>query len=108
MPRHHCGGKTFHRERGHAHVHACAGECPGTYGLECAMDELAAELRMDPLKLRLANHSRSHPIHDKPWSTNHLEEAYRVGAEKFGWAQRSHEPRSMRKDGLLVGWGVAT
>jgi xanthine dehydrogenase YagR molybdenum-binding subunit len=84
------------------------GECPGTYALECAMDELAAELKIDPLVLRLANHSSVHPIQDKPWSTNHLREAYRLGAEKFGWDKRSQEPRSMRKNGMLVGWGLAT
>ncbi len=84
------------------------GECPGTYAVECAMDELAVALKMDPLTLRLANHSDTHPISEKPWSTNHLKDAYRLGAEKFGWAQRSAEPGSMKKAGLLVGWGMAT
>jgi xanthine dehydrogenase YagR molybdenum-binding subunit len=84
------------------------GECPGTYAVECAMDELAAELKMDPLTLRLVNYSERHPIKEKPWSTKYLKEAYRLGAEKFGWQNRSHEPRSMTKDGMLVGWGMAT
>ncbi len=84
------------------------GECPGSFALECAIDELASELKMDPVELILANHSLKHPIKDKPWSTNHLEEAMRLGAEKFGWARRSPEPRSMQKDGKLIGWGVAT
>jgi CO/xanthine dehydrogenase Mo-binding subunit len=38
------------------------GECPGTYALECAMDELAYALKMDPLELRLVNNSPNHPI----------------------------------------------
>ncbi len=63
------------------------GECPGTYALECAMDELAAELKMDPIALRLANHADTHPIKDKPWSSKNLKAAYQLGAEKFGWAQ---------------------
>jgi xanthine dehydrogenase YagR molybdenum-binding subunit len=84
------------------------GECPGTYALECAMDELAAELKMDPVALRMVNHADAHPIHDKPFSAKFLKEAYQLGAEKFGWAQRSAEPGSMKKDGLLVGWGMAT
>jgi len=84
------------------------GECPGTYAVECAMDELAHELKMDPLALRLANYSSAHPISGKPWSTKHLTEAYRLGAERFGWQKRTREPRSMTKDGMLVGWGVAT
>ncbi len=84
------------------------GECPGTFALESAMDELAVALKMDPVALRLANHATQHPIKEKPWSTNHLPDAYRLGAEKFGWARRTAEPRSMQKDGLLVGWGMAT
>lgn len=84
------------------------GECPGVYGVECAMDELAVALRMDPLALRIANHSDVHPLTGKPWSTKHLKEAYRLGAEKFGWEKRSAAPRSMTKDGALVGWGMAT
>lgn len=84
------------------------GECPGTFGIECAMDELAVELKMDPLALRVLNHSDVHPITEKPWSTKHLVDAYKLGAEKFGWAQRSAAPRSMQKDGMLVGWGMAT
>ncbi len=84
------------------------GETPGTFGLECAMDELAAELKIDPLALRVLNHSDVHPITEKPWSTKHLKDAYTLGAEKFGWARRTPEPRSMRRDGMLVGWGMAT
>ena len=84
------------------------GECPGLYAVECAMDELAAELKMDPLALRIANHSDVHPISGKPWSTKHLKEAYRLGAEKFGWEKRPAAPRSMKNNGVLVGWGMAT
>lgn len=84
------------------------GECPGTFAVECAMDELAVQLKVDPLQLRIINHSDRHPIQDKPWSTKFLKDAYRLGAEKFGWQNRTPEPRSMRKDGKLVGWGLAT
>lgn len=84
------------------------GECPGTYALECAMDELAYALRMDPMALRLANDAANHPTKNVPFSAKHLKEAYQLGAEKFGWAQRKAEPRSMREGDLLVGWGMAT
>ena len=69
------------------------GECPGTYALECAMDELAIALKMDPVALRLANHADKHPIKDVPFSAKHLKEAYQLGAEKFGWSKRNPEPR---------------
>src|SRR6476659_11208291 len=84
------------------------GECPGTYALECAMDELAVALKMDPVALRLANHSDNHPTKNVPFSAKHLKEAYQLGAEKFGWSKRNPEPRSMRDGDLLVGWGMAT
>ncbi|HEY2140241.1 MAG TPA: xanthine dehydrogenase family protein molybdopterin-binding subunit, partial [Chthoniobacterales bacterium] len=84
------------------------GECPGTYALECALDELAIALKMDPVALRLANHSDNHPTKNIPFSAKHLKEAYQQGAEKFGWAKRNPEPRSMRDGDLLVGWGMAT
>jgi len=84
------------------------GECPGTYALECAMDELAYALKIDPLKLRLINDSPKHPIKGIPWSTKHLRECYELGAREFGWSSRTHEPRSMKDGHLLVGWGLAT
>ncbi|PYJ84619.1 MAG: acylaldehyde oxidase, partial [Verrucomicrobia bacterium] len=63
---------------------------------------------MDPVALRLANHADSHPTKNIPFSAKHLKEAYQLGAEKFGWAKRNPEPRSMRDGDLLVGWGMAT
>ena len=84
------------------------GECPGTYAVECAMDELAYALKMDPLQLRLVNNSPNHPIKGIPWSTKHLRECYEQGAREFGWSRRTHEPRSMKDGRLLVGWGLAT
>ncbi len=83
------------------------GECPGMFALECAMDELAHALGMDPVELRLANHADVHPDTGLPWSSKHLRECYRLGAERFGWAARTPQPRSMRRDGLLVGFGMA-
>jgi xanthine dehydrogenase YagR molybdenum-binding subunit len=84
------------------------GECPGSYALESAMDELAYALKMDPVALRLANLAENHPTKNVPFSAKHLKECYETGANKFGWSQRKPEPRSMRDDDLLVGWGMAT
>src|SRR5450755_1244441 len=84
------------------------GECPGTYALECAMDELSYALKMDPVALRVANHADNHPTKNVPFSAKFLKEAYELGAEKFGWSKRNPEPRSMRDGDLLVGWGMAT
>jgi xanthine dehydrogenase YagR molybdenum-binding subunit len=76
--------------------------------LESALDELAYALKMDPVELRLLNYTAVNPSNDKPWSSNHLKDCYRIGAEMFGWKDRKPEPRSMRDGKLLVGWGVAT
>ncbi|MDQ3799712.1 MAG: xanthine dehydrogenase family protein molybdopterin-binding subunit, partial [Acidobacteriota bacterium] len=84
------------------------GAVSGMFALECAMDELAYALKIDPLELRLINYAETDPESGKPWSSKALRECYRLGAEKFGWKNRKMEPRSMRDGRLLVGWGVAT
>jgi xanthine dehydrogenase YagR molybdenum-binding subunit len=84
------------------------GAVSGMFALECAMDELAYALNIDPLELRLINYAETDPESGKPWSSKALRECYRLGAEKFGWKDRKMEPRSMRDGNLLVGWGTAT
>jgi xanthine dehydrogenase YagR molybdenum-binding subunit len=78
------------------------------YALECAMDELAVALKIDPLGLRLRCYSDRDQHEDRPFSSKALRECYRQGAEAFGWKQRNPEPRSMRDGSDLVGWGMAT
>jgi xanthine dehydrogenase YagR molybdenum-binding subunit len=80
----------------------------GVYALECAMDELAVALKLDPLELRLRCYSDRDQHSDRPYSSKSLRECYRQGAEAFGWDQRSPEPHSMRDGAELVGWGMAT
>ena len=84
------------------------GESIGTFALESAMDELAAELRMDPIELRRVNEPDKDPTKGTPFSSRQLSEAYRRGAEHFRWSARNPEPRSQRDGGWLVGQGVAT
>jgi CO/xanthine dehydrogenase Mo-binding subunit len=84
------------------------GEAPGVFALECALDELACELGMDPLELRLRNYAEIHPQSGRPWSTKGLRDCYEQGAERFGWSLRSPEPRSMRDGRYLVGYGMAS
>jgi xanthine dehydrogenase YagR molybdenum-binding subunit len=84
------------------------GEVSGVFALETAMDELAVALKMDPIELRLRNEPEQDEYKNLPFSSRSTKECYRIGAERFGWSQRSPEPRSMRDGGLLVGWGMAT
>ncbi|MBN8808452.1 MAG: xanthine dehydrogenase family protein molybdopterin-binding subunit [Sphingomonas sp.] len=84
------------------------GESVGTFALESAIDELAVELDMDPIELRIRNEPDKDPVSGLPFSSRHIVEAWRSGAERFGWAERSAVP-GMRRDGeWLVGMGCAT
>lgn len=80
----------------------------GLVAAEIAMDELAYELRKDPLALRLANHAEVDPSDGKPFSAKKLRECYEQGAARFGWSRRTFEPRSMRDGRDRVGHGMAT
>jgi xanthine dehydrogenase YagR molybdenum-binding subunit len=83
------------------------GETPGMYALESAMDELAHELGIDPVELRIRNEPAEDPERGIPWSSRSLVPCLRTGAERFGWAGRDPRP-GVRTDGRwLVGTGVA-
>jgi xanthine dehydrogenase YagR molybdenum-binding subunit len=80
----------------------------GVYAIECAMDELAYKLGIDPLELRLKNYAEKNQNQDKPYSSKELRECYRQGAEKFGWSRRNPKPRATQDGDHLIGWGLAT
>jgi xanthine dehydrogenase YagR molybdenum-binding subunit len=84
------------------------GESVGTFALESAMDELAHELGIDPVELRLLNEPDKDPTSGLPFSSRHIDEAWRAGAEKFGWSKRNPVPGSVRDGEWLVGMGCAT
>ena len=84
------------------------GAAHGVHALEVAMDELAYELHMDPLALRLKNYTERDQMNDLPFSTKELRACYEQAAERFGWSSRPLAPRSMRDGTELVGWGMAT
>ena len=84
------------------------GEAQGNFALETALDELAVELGIDPVELRLRNEAITNPDQDDlPWSSKALDQCLRRGAELIGWDDRSPEPRSMREGDQLVGYGMA-
>ena len=85
------------------------GETPGVYALECAMDELAHEIGVDPVEFRLRNYAEIDEYKNRPWSSKKLRECYQRAAEKFGWSNRNKKPGSMRAaDGSQIGFGMAT
>ncbi|OLF16246.1 xanthine dehydrogenase family protein molybdopterin-binding subunit [Actinophytocola xanthii] len=84
------------------------GECPGMFGPEVAMDELAEELGIDPVELRVRNEPEVDPESGLPWSSRNLVACLREGADRFGWADRDPRPGLREEDGWLVGTGVAS
>jgi CO/xanthine dehydrogenase Mo-binding subunit len=83
------------------------GEAEGNFAIESALDELAYELRLDPIELRLRNHADVHPQTGIAWSSKCLRECYEVGADRFGWSERNSEVGSMRDGRWLVGYGMS-
>ncbi|MFI0449728.1 xanthine dehydrogenase family protein molybdopterin-binding subunit [Actinomadura sp. 6N118] len=79
----------------------------GTYCVESAMDELAHELGLDPIELRLRNEPAGDESTGLPFSTRRLRDCYRAGAREFGWHRRNPKPRSMRDGDWLIGMGMA-
>jgi xanthine dehydrogenase YagR molybdenum-binding subunit len=83
-------------------------EHPACFAMETCVDELAYALGRDPVELRLANDTTIDTATGLPFSSRHVAECLRRGAERFGWTNRSMAPRSMRSsDGTEIGWGVA-
>jgi len=82
------------------------GESVGTFALESAIDELAIELDLDPIELRIRNEPDQDPSTGLPYSSRHIVEAWRAGAERFGWATRAR-PGARREGEWLIGAGCA-
>jgi CO/xanthine dehydrogenase Mo-binding subunit len=80
----------------------------GNFALECAMDELAVALNMDPVELRIRNEPAQDEYKKMPFSSRSSLECYRAAAERFGWSRRDAKPGSMRDRHWRIGWGMAT
>lgn len=83
------------------------GEASGLLALECAMDELAGQLGLDPVELRIRNEPERDPELNIPFSSRNLVACLREGAERFGWHERPMAPASRREGRKLIGYGVA-
>jgi xanthine dehydrogenase YagR molybdenum-binding subunit len=83
------------------------GAVPGLFATESAMNELADQLKIDPVRLRVLNEPKIDESLGVPFSSRHYLECLELGAEKFGWSKRNPQIGSMKRDGLIVGWGMA-
>ena len=83
------------------------GEAVGMLVLECAMDELAHQLKLDPIELRLRNEPKLDPEKNIPYSTRQLVACMQEGARQFGWSKRNARPGAVRDGRWLVGMGMS-
>jgi len=83
------------------------GAVPGLYATESAMNELADQLKMDPVRLRVLNEPKIDEGLGIPFSSRHFLECLELGTEKFGWSKRNPVIGSMKRDGLILGSGMA-
>jgi xanthine dehydrogenase YagR molybdenum-binding subunit len=83
------------------------GEAVGLMALECAMDELAEKLNLDPIELRVRNEPSEDPEKHIPFSSRHLIACMQEGARRFGWDKRNPKPGQLRDGRWLVGMGMA-
>ena len=84
------------------------GQSSGLFALESALDELAVQLGLDPIEIRLRNHADVDPRSGAPWTSKSLKECYARGAAMIGWHERDPAIASMREDGWLIGYGMGT
>ncbi len=83
------------------------GDAIGLMALECAMDELGEQLRLDPVELRLRNDTQTDPERNLPFASRHLADCLREGAIRFGWNKRVAKPASVSDGRWLIGLGMA-
>jgi xanthine dehydrogenase YagR molybdenum-binding subunit len=84
------------------------GEAVGVTALECAMDELAEQVGIDPVEFRKRNIPEKDPSQNVPFSSHKLAEALDRGAEEFGWSRRNPAIGAVRDGEWLVGMGMAS
>jgi xanthine dehydrogenase YagR molybdenum-binding subunit len=82
-------------------------EFPYVFALECAMDELAVALDIDPIELRRRNDTQVEPIGGLPYTSRSLMRCFDAAAEAFGWKERDARVGSMQDGDWLIGWGCA-
>ncbi len=96
-----------HADRNTPGFQRAPAETPYMFGLECAMDELAYALNMDPIELRRVNDTQIDPVSGLKFSSRSLMPCFDQAAELFGWKGRNAKPGSMRDGEWLIGYGCA-
>ncbi len=82
-------------------------ETPYIFALECAMDEMAEKMKIDPVEFRKLNDAQTTAYKNKAYTSRSLNQCLDKGAEAFGWSKRDPKVGSMRDGDWLIGYGVA-
>ena len=82
------------------------GEAVGMLAFECAMDELAEQIGLDPVELRIRNEPTEDPEKKVPFSVRQLVPCMREGARLFGWDKRA-AAGTTRDGNWMVGMGMS-
>ena len=82
-------------------------EVPAYFALESAIDELSRAANVDPVDMRIRSDSANEPVEDLPWTSRSLVQCLERGRDIFGW-EGLRQPGTRRRDGLLVGYGMAS
>lgn len=83
------------------------GEATGCFALESAIDDLAYQLKMDPIDVRIKNFTTVNPENKLPFSDINLKACYDYGKAKIGWNNRPTVPGTLKEKGMLIGYGMA-
>lgn len=83
------------------------GEASGLFALECAMDEIAEKVGLDPIDFRIRNEPARDPETGVPFSSRNLIACMREGARRFDWTRRATTPAALREGRKLIGMGMA-
>ena len=105
---------TVYTNTGGSRAMRAPGHVQGTFAFEGFLEELAAELGLDPLELRRKNYSTSNEGDTGiVYSSKGLDKCYDLGAERIGWTRRNKTPgagqgRKRRGLGMAsqIWWGA--
>jgi xanthine dehydrogenase YagR molybdenum-binding subunit len=105
---------TVYTNTGGSRATRAPGHVQGTFAFEGFLEELAAELGLDPLELRKKNYTtKNEGGTGIVYSSKGLDKCYDLGAEKIGWGRRNKTPgagRGRKRGGLgmasQIWWGA--